>query len=72
MGLSVRFHVLNLSKYWSNQGFDQDSNGQKIKKNQKNEKPKHIVFLCHIVSIKVDKQGLDISNHTNHVSTPNP
>ena len=60
MGLSVRFHVLNLSKYWSNQGFDQDSNGQKIKKNQKNEKPKHIVFLCHIVSIKGDKQGLDI------------
>ena len=60
MGLSVRFHVLNLSKYWSNLGFDQDSNGQKIKKNQKNEKPKHIVFLCHIVSIKGDKQGLDI------------
>ena len=27
---------------------------------QKNEKPKHIVFLCHIVSIQVDKQGLDI------------
>ena len=43
--------------------------GRKIK-TQKNEKPNHIVFLCHIVSIKVDKQGLDISNHTNHVSTP--
>ena len=29
-------------------------------KNLKNEKPKHIAFLCHIVSIQVDKQGLDI------------
>ena len=29
--------------------------GHKIQKNQKNEKPKHIVFLCHIVSIQVDK-----------------
>ena len=38
-----------------------DSNGHKIlKKNQKNEKQKHIVFLCHIVSIQVDKQGLHI------------
>ena len=27
---------------------------------KKNEKPKHIVFLCHIVRIEVDKQGLDI------------
>ena len=58
-GLLIRFHVLNLSKSWSNLGFDQDSNGQKNKK-QKNEKPNHIVFLCHIVSIKVDKQGLDL------------
>jgi hypothetical protein len=39
-------------------GFDQDSNGHKISK--KNEKPKHIAFLCHIVSTQVDKQGLDI------------
>ena len=31
--------------------------GIKFKK-QKNEKPKYIVFLCHIVSIQVDKQGL--------------
>ena len=61
--------MLNLSKSWSNLGFDQDSNGQKNKK-QKNEKPNHIVFLCHIVSIKVDKQGLDILNQTNHVSIP--
>ena len=54
-------HDLNLFNPWSNLGFDQDSNGHKnLKKNQKNEKPKHIVFLCHIVSSKVDKQGLDI------------
>jgi hypothetical protein len=33
--------------------------GIKLKK-QKNEKPKYIVFLCHIVSIQADKQGLDI------------
>ena len=48
------FHVLNLFKLsWSNLGFDKIQMGIKIKKNQKNEKPKHIVFLCHIVSIKV-------------------
>src|SRR5215213_6530645 len=35
--------------------------GHNIQKNQKNGKPNHIVFLCHIVSIQVDKQGLDIS-----------
>ena len=29
--------------------------GIKFKQNQKNEKQKHIVFLCHIVSIQVDK-----------------
>ena len=60
-GLPFHFHVLNLFKSWSNLGFDQDSNGRKnSKKNQKNEKPKHIVFLCHIVSIQVDKRSLDI------------
>ena len=54
-GLPFHFHVSNLFKSWSNVGFDQDSNGHKIQK-KKNEKPKHIVFLCHIVSIQVDKQ----------------
>src|SRR5215217_2234046 len=46
------FHVLNLFKSWSNQGFDQDSNGPKnLEKIQKeNEKPKHIAFLCHMYS----------------------
>jgi hypothetical protein len=41
------FHVLNLFKSWSNQGFDQDSNGPKnSEKNQKNEKPeKSCIYL---------------------------
>jgi hypothetical protein len=56
------FHVLNLFKLsWSNLGLDKIQMGIKIeKKNQQKGKPKQIVFLCHIVSIKVDKQGLDI------------
>ena len=62
-GFPFHFHVLYLFKSWSNLGFDQDSNvHQNSKKNQKNEKPKHIVFLCHIhiysKHSKVDKQGL--------------
>ena len=57
-GLLFHFHVLNLFKSWSNKEFDQDSNGHKNSK--KNQKPKHIVCVCHIVSIQVDKQGLDI------------
>ena len=60
-GLPFHLHVLNLFKSWSNLGFDQDSNGhKKSKKMKKNEKPKNIVFLCHIVSIQVDKPSLDI------------
>jgi hypothetical protein len=60
--LPFHFHILNVFKSLSSLGFDQDSNGHKIKKDQKNEKQKHIVFLCHIYSkhSKVDKQGLDI------------
>ncbi len=57
-GLPSHFHVLNLFKSWSNLGFDQDSNGHKNSKKQKNKKPKHIFFLCHIVSIQVHKQGV--------------
>jgi hypothetical protein len=36
--------------------------GIKIQKNIKNEKLKHIAFLCHIyiVSLQVDEQGVDI------------
>ena len=72
-GLLIRFHVLNLSKSWSNLGFDQDmiQMRRKLKKNQKNEKPKYIVFLCHIVSIfKLINKVWTYSNHTNHVSNP--
>ena len=42
-------YMLNLFKSCSNLGFDQDSNGQ----NLKNEKSRHIVFLCHIVRIQL-------------------
>jgi len=59
--LPFNFQILNLFKSLWNLGFDQDSNGHKNSgKNQKIDKPKHIAFLCHIVSIQVDKQGLDI------------
>ncbi len=70
--LPFHFHVFNLFKSWSNLGFDQDSNGHKnSEENQKNEKPKHIVFLCPIVSIQVDKQGLDIFKpEKSCISTP--
>ena len=34
-GLPFHFHVLNLFKSWLNLGFDQDSNGHKIKKIEK-------------------------------------
>ena len=46
--------------------------GIKIQKNQKNEKQKQIVFLCHIVSIQVDKQGLDIFKPEKACIYPNP
>jgi hypothetical protein len=66
------FHVLNMFKSWSNLLFDKESDGLKISKKSKNEKPKHAVFLCHIyiLHIQVDKQGLDIFKPKNHVSTP--
>src|SRR5215204_5472710 len=60
-GLPFHFHVIDLFKSWSNLGFDQDSNGHKHSEKIKKSKTKaHIVFLCHIVRIEVDKQGLDI------------
>ena len=36
---------------------------------QKKEKPAHIVVLCHILTIQVDKQGLYTFRRKNHVST---
>ena len=65
-GFPFHFHVLNLFKSWSNLGFDQDSNGHKNSKKMKNQST-YIAFLCHIVSIQVDKQGLDIFKPENHV-----
>jgi hypothetical protein len=48
--------------------------GIKFKKKQKNEKQKHIVLLCHIVSIQVDELTRfgHIQTIQNHVSTPYP
>src|SRR5215203_4096346 len=71
-GLLLCFDVLNLSKSWSNLGFDQDSNVQKIKKIRKmKNQSMYIVFLCHMVSIfKLINKVWTYSNHTNHVSTP--
>ena len=40
---------------------------KKLKKNQKNEKPPHIVLLCHILTIQVDKQGLHRFRQDIHV-----
>jgi hypothetical protein len=51
-GLVFHFYVLNVLKYWSNLGFDQNSNmHKKFRKNPKNEKPVHIVFLYHILTV---------------------
>ena len=51
--LFFHIHVLNLFKSWPNLGFDQDSNGHKNLEKTKNGKSRHIVFLCHIVSIQL-------------------
>jgi hypothetical protein len=49
--------------------FDQYSNEhKKIQKNQKNEKPAHIVFLCHILMIQDDKQGVHTFKQKIHLS----
>src|SRR5215204_25573 len=77
-GLLIRFHVLNLSKSWSNLGFDQDmiQMRRKLKKSEKNEKPKYIIFkpyksciyippnpkLCLIYEVKHEEKWLWVSN----------
>jgi hypothetical protein len=71
-GLPFHFHVLNLFKSWLNLWFDQEKMGIKIQKKIKKSKPKHIVFLCHILSIQVDKQGLDIFKPEKSCIYPNP
>jgi hypothetical protein len=48
--------------------FDQYSNEQKnFKINQKNEKPVHIVFLCHILTTEAIKHDLHRFKQKNHV-----
>jgi hypothetical protein len=59
-----------LFKSLSNLGFDQDSNGHK--KSKKSKKTKHIAFLCYIMSIQVDKHGLDILKQEKSCIYPGP
>ena len=63
---------LNLFKSWSNLGFDQYSNGHKNSKKSTTKKPKHIAFLCHIMSIQVDKHGLLILKQEKSCIYPRP
>ena len=47
--------------------FDQISNERKkFKKNQKNGKPAHTVYLCHIPSIQVEKHGIHLFKRKMH------
>ena len=41
---------------------------QNSKKNSKKGKPAHTVFLCDILTTKVDKQGLHSFKRKNHAS----
>ena len=61
-GLLIRFHVLNLSKSWSNLGFDQDmiQMRRKLKKSEKLKTKVHSLLMSYSKHIQVDKQGLDI------------
>ena len=38
-----------------------------LKNFKKNEKPAHIVLLCHVLTIQVVKQDLDTLQQKNHV-----
>ena len=68
-GLVFHLHVLNLFKCWLKLGLtDIWNENKKFKKNQKKEKPAHIVFLCRILTIQVDKQGLYTFRRKIHVS----
>ena len=67
-GLIFHFHVFNLFKCWSNLGLTKfEMMIQNLKKNQKNEKPAHIAFLCHIPMILVDKHGVHTLKRDIHV-----
>ena len=69
-GFPFHFHVLNLFKSWSNLGFDQKIQmGIKFQEKIKRMKKQRTLhsYVIYIVSIQVDKQGLDIFKLENHV-----
>ena len=70
-GLVFHFPVLNLFKYWSNLDLTNIRNKhKKFETNQKKEKNRaYIIFLCHILTIILDKQGLYTFIRKIHVST---
>ena len=53
---------------WSNLGLTNICNGHKKIKKIRKENSAHIVFLCHILTTLVDKQGLYIFRQNIHVS----
>ena len=60
-GLHFHFHVQNLFKFQSKLGLTEHENEHnKFKKKIKNEKPVHIILLCHILTITVHKQVINI------------
>ena len=60
-GLHFHFHVQNLFKFQSKLGLTEHENEHnKFKKKFKNEKPVHIILLCHILTITVHKQVINI------------
>ena len=67
--LDCHFHVVNLFKSWSKLGLTGVQNEHiEFKKNLKNGKPAHRVFLCDILTTEFDKQGLHTFKRKNHVS----
>jgi hypothetical protein len=63
-GLVFHFHVSKMFKCWSKLGL---ANIQMSIKIQKNKKPVHIVFLCHILTAEVVKHDLYRFKQKNHV-----
>jgi hypothetical protein len=64
-GLVFHFHVSKMFKCWSNLGL---TNIQMSIKNSKKEKTMHIVFLCHMLTIQDDKQGVHTFKQKIHLS----
>ena len=58
--LVFHFHVSNLFKCWSNLGLTDFEIITKYSKNiKKNENPVHMFLVCHVITARTDKQGLD-------------